>query len=139
MSHVHRGQGAKDRYIPLPKATLQRLRAHGKTHRHPCLIFPARGRSGNGAHTASTPMAKASIQGARRQAQQAAAIHKRNVCVHTLRYSYATPLLEAGVNLRVIQPYLGPAQLETTRVYLQLTQKDHDDAYQRIDGLMEDL
>ena len=139
MIHVHRGKGAKDRYVPLPKATLQHLRAHWKTHRHPRLIFPALGRSGQGARTATTPMAKASIQGALRQAKQAADIHKRNVCVHTLRHSYATHLLEAGVNLRAIQQYLGHTRLETTMVYLHLTQTGHQNAYRLIDGLMEDL
>jgi integrase/recombinase XerD len=68
-----------------------------------------------------------------------AGIHKRHVSVHTLRHCYATHLLEAGVNRRVIQPYLGHAQLETTMVYLHLTQKGQEDAYQRIDGLMEGL
>ena len=139
MSHGHRGQGAKDRYVPLPQATLARLRAHGKTHRHRRWLFPALGRSGQGARTASTPMAKASVQGALRQARVEAGIHKRHVSVHTLRHCYATHLLEAGVNRRVIQPYLGPAQLETTMVYLHLTQKGQEDAYQRINGLMEGL
>lgn len=35
MIHLHRGKGAKDRYVPLPTATLQHLRAHWRTHRHP--------------------------------------------------------------------------------------------------------
>lgn len=139
MIHVHRGKGAKDRYVPLPQTTLARLRVHWKTHRNPRLLFPALGRSGQGARTASTPMAKASVQGALRQARVDAGIHKRHVSVHTLRHCYATHLLEAGVNLRVIQQYLGHAQLETTMVYLHLTQKGQEDAYQHINGLMEGL
>jgi site-specific recombinase XerD len=43
------------------------------------------------------------------------------------------------VNLRVIQPYLGHAQIETTLVYLQLTHTGQEDAYSRINTLMEDL
>ena len=64
---------------------------------------------------------------------------KRGVSIHTLRHSYATHLLEAGVNLRVIQQNLGHSSLETTMVYLHLTRKGHEDAYALIDGLMGDL
>ena len=64
---------------------------------------------------------------------------KKAVSVHTLRHSYATHLLEAGVNLRVIQRYMGHAQLETTMVYLHLTQKGQEDACQLINQVMEGL
>ena len=47
--HVHRGKGAKDRYVPLPHSTLGLLRRHWATHRNPTLIFPAQGRNGKGA------------------------------------------------------------------------------------------
>ena len=50
---------------------------------------------------------------------------EKTVSVHTLRHSYATHLLEAGVNLRVIQKNMGHTQLETTMIYLHLTQKGH--------------
>ena len=52
MIHVHRGKGAKDRYVPLPQSTLKLLRRYWLTHRHPCLLFPALGRSGTGAKQA---------------------------------------------------------------------------------------
>jgi site-specific recombinase XerD len=139
MIHVHRGKGAKDRFVPLPEATLQRLRRHWTTHRHPRLLFPALGRGRNGAATADTPMPKSSVQGAFRQAKHEAGIQKRGVSVHTLRHAYATHLLEAGVNLRVIQQYLGHAQIETTLVYLHLTHKGQEDAYVRINTLMRGL
>ena len=64
---------------------------------------------------------------------------KRPVSIHTLRHSYATHLLEAGVNLRVIQRYMGHAQLETTMLYLHLTQKGQEDACQLINHVMEGL
>jgi site-specific recombinase XerD len=70
--------------------------------------------SGKSAPSTAQPMPKASVQGAFRQAKLAAGIDKRGVSVHTLRHSYATHLLEAGVNIRVIQQYLGHAQLEST-------------------------
>jgi len=137
MVHVHHGKGAKDRYVPLPMATLSLLRRHWCTHKNPLLIFPALGRNGKSASSAQTPMAKASVQGAFRQAKSEAGINKRRVSIHTLRHSYATHLLEAGVNLRVIQRYMGHAQLETTMVYLHLTRKGEEEAYSIIDRVMK--
>jgi site-specific recombinase XerD len=139
MIHVHRGKGAKDRFVPLPRASLDVLRTHWRSHRNPRLLFPAYGRDSRSAAGSSTPMAKSSVQGAFRRAKLEAGIHKREVSVHTLRHSYATHLLEAGVNLRVIQNHLGHTSLETTMVYLHLTRKGNEDAYALIDSVMEDL
>src|SRR6266508_3882830 len=139
MIHVHRGKGAKDRYVPLPQSTLGLLRRYWVTHRHARLVFPALGRSGTGAKQALNAMAKSSVQGAFRHAKFAAAIGKKGVAIHTLRHSYATHLLEAGINLRVIQRYMGHAQLETTMLYLHLTQKGQEDACQLINHVMEGL
>jgi integrase len=139
MIHVHRGKGSKDRFVPLPEATLQLLRRYWVTHRNPTLIFPALGRGHNLGPTSKTPMAIESVQGAFRRAKFAAGITKRRVSVHTLRHSYATHLLEAGVNIRTIQRYLGHSQLMTTMVYLHLSRKGQEDAYQRINDLMKDF
>jgi site-specific recombinase XerD len=139
MVHVHRGKGAKDRYVPLPTATLGLLRKYWVTHRNPTLLFPAIGRGHQAAPGATTPMATSSVQGAFRQAVVAAAIHKRQVSVHTLRHCYATHLLEAGVNIRTIQRYMGHTDLETTMVYLHLTQKGQEDAAQLINTVMGGL
>lgn len=136
MVHVHRGKGAKDRYVPLPHETLHLLRRYWLTHRNPILIFPALGRGHNKGPTATTPMAIDSVQGAFRRAKFAAAINKRRLSVHTLRHCYATHLLEAGVNPRIIQRYMGHSQLETTMVYFHLTQKGTEDAYHIIDQAM---
>jgi len=139
MIHVHRGKGAKDRYVQLPQPTLHWLRRYWLTHRHPRLVFPSRGHKRNDAHQATQPVAKSSVQSAFRQAKRAAGILKKGVAVHTLRHSYATHLLEAGVNLRVIQRYLGHSRLETTMLYLHLTQKGQEDACQLINHVMEGL
>ena len=139
MIHVHRGKGAKDRYLPLPQSTLHLLRRYWVTHRHPSPLFPALGRNGKGAKEAQTPMAKSSVQGAFRRAKYDAGIRKKGVSVHTLRHSYATHLLEAGVNLRIIQKNMGHTQLETTMIYLHLTQKGQEDACQLINQVMEGL
>ena len=52
------------------------------------------------------------------------------------RHSYATHLLEAGVNLRLIQQYLGHSSLNTTMVYLHLTTASQEQAIARIETLM---
>ena len=83
-------------------------------------------------------MAKSSVQGAFRSAKSEAGIRKKSVSVRTVR-QYATHLLEAGVNLRVIQSYMGHTQLETTMVYLHLTRKGQEDACQLINQVMESL
>ncbi len=135
MLHIHLGKGAKDRYIPLPKETLQLLRQYWKTHRNPRLIFPALGRGHNGGPTAVVSMNRASVQGAIVRAVRKAGIQKK-ISIHTLRHCYATHLLEQGINIRVIQRYMGHTNLETTMKYLHLTQKGQEDAYQIIDSFM---
>lgn len=136
--HVHRGKGAKDRYVPLPESTLQLLRGYWQTHRNPVLIFPALGRSGKEGPTATIPMNKSSVQGALRRVLGELKFKKR-ISVHTLRHSYATHLLEAGVNIRRIQQYLGHNSLTTTMVYLHLTTQGHQHAYGIINDLMREV
>jgi integrase len=137
--HVHRGKGAKDRYVPLPAETLRLLRTYWKTHRHPAWLFPATGRNHSQGPTAPSPMSRSSVQGAFRKAKHRAEITKMGVAIHTLRHSYATHLLEAGVNPRLIQRYLGHTQLETTMLYLHLTHKGQEEAYERLNALMHGL
>lgn len=139
MLHVHRGKGAKDRFVPLPRATLTLLRKHWKRHRNARLVFPAYGRDSRSGGSSTTPMAKSSVQGAFRRAKTQAGIHKPQVSVHTLRHAYATHLLEAGVNLRVIQKYLGHSSIETTTLYLHLTRQGEENAYALINATMEGL
>lgn len=134
--HIHRGKGAKDRYVPLPEDTYQLLRRYWATHRNPLLIFPALGRGEKEGPASTNPMAIDSVQGAFRRAKSAAGITKRRISVHTLRHCYATHLLEAGVNPRVIQRYMGHANLETTMLYFHLTQKGTEDACKIINSTM---
>lgn len=135
--HVH-GKGCKDRYVPLPQRTLQLLREHWKTHRNPVWIFPAPGRGGNLMPTNTKPMPKASVQIAFKEALKESGIKKR-ASVHTLRHSYATHLLEAGVNLRLIQIWLRHNTPTTTSVYTHLTAKAKAIATESINDLMKDL
>jgi integrase/recombinase XerD len=137
--HVHRGKGAKDRYVPLPAETLALLRTYWNTHRHTTWLFPATGRDHTHSPAAAFPMSRSSVQGAFRTATQRAGLTKTGVALHTLRHSYATHLLEAGVNPRLIQRSLGHTQLETTMIYLHLTHKGQEEASERLNTLMQGL
>lgn len=61
----------------------------------------------------------------------------KKVSTHTLRHSYATHLLEARVSLRAIQKYMGHSSLQTTLVYLHLTQTAEEDARSTIENLFQ--
>jgi site-specific recombinase XerD len=144
MIHVHRGKGARDRMVPLPQATLELLRRHWSVHRHPCRLFPALGRGNQQlwpqrAAVAVDAIRASGINDAFRQARDAAGIRKKGVSLHTLRHSYATHLLEAGVNLPAISRFLGHAQIQTTLIYVHLTHYGQAEACARINALMDTL
>jgi integrase/recombinase XerD len=120
MLHVRHGKGNKDRYVPLPDGTLVMLRQWWKMHRHSVWLFPAR-TSWLSASTASRPLDDRGVQIAFKLALQESGVSKP-ATVHTLRHSYATHLLEAGVNLRLIQAYLGHSSPQTMALYTHLTQ-----------------
>ena len=134
MVHIHRGKGAKDRYVPLPSSTLTWLRQHWVTHRHARFLFPATGRNHKQSSHATQPIQTSTVQKAMSKIVVDLEFAKR-VSIHTLRHSYATHLLEAGVSLRAIQQYLGHSNLQTTMVYLQLTDTAHANARQTIERL----
>src|SRR5215470_11922388 len=60
--HVHRGKGAKDRYVPLLEDTLALLRTYWKTHRNTTWLFPATGRDQKQSASAASPMRRTSVQ-----------------------------------------------------------------------------
>jgi len=112
--HICQGKDGKDRYVPLPSACLKLLRQHWLTHRNPLWMFPSP------VEDNQQPMNESGMQRAFQAAVQESGLHKQ-ATVHTLRHSYATHLLEAGVNLRIIQSYLGHASPATTAIYTHLT------------------
>jgi integrase/recombinase XerD len=138
MIHVRHGKGAKDRYVPLPERTLELLRQYWQQHRNPVLLFPAEGRDHIDLAQATEAMSKSSLQKAFRAALIESGNHKR-ASVHTLRHSWATHLLEAGVNLRLIQEWLGHSSPATTSVYTHLTVKAERLGTAAINQLMSDL
>jgi integrase/recombinase XerD len=130
--HIQQGKGNKDRYVPLPDPCLTMLRQHWLTHRNPVWLFP----SPNG--ESNRPMSENGLQRAFRTAVKEAGIHKK-ATVHTLRHSYATHLLEAGVNLRIIQSYLGHASPKTTSIYTHLTSITETQTRETIEKIVTSL
>ncbi len=123
--HVRCGKGRRDRYVPLPPRPLEELRSFWRTHRNPVFLFPAPERGAVAMPHASRPMNRTGVQSAFASAVRKAGIHKR-ASVHTLRHSWATHMVEAGINLRVIQLCLGHRSPETTAVYTHLTKPSTD-------------
>ena len=133
--HVHHGKGALDRYVPLPDATLTLLRAFWRTHRNPLWIFPATPKSRS---KTPGPISRSSLQSAFVRAVRQCGIRKQ-AHVHTLRHSYATHLLEAGVTLQLIQEYLGHKSARTTTLYTHLTRELREAALEPINSLTANL
>jgi len=136
--HVRSGKGAKDRYVPLPQRTLEMLRVFWPSHRNRVWLFPAAGRDAKGMPSATGPVSRASLQGAFRRALKRSGIRK-NASVHTLRHSYATHLLEVGVDLRHIQQYLGHSSPKTTALYTHLTTISEKMTAHKIERVMAKL
>ena len=133
--HIH-GKGGKDRYVPLADRTLGLLREFWKTHRSRPWLFPATppGKSGDSLQ----PLTDWSLQRAFKHALHAAGISKR-AHIHSLRHSYATHLLEMGVNLRIIQENLGHGSARTTQIYTHLTAQARAAIRDPLNELMKDL
>ncbi len=116
--HVRKGKWSKDRYIPLPQPTLTQLRTWWAMHRNPVWLFPTGGQAVRA--TATKPMSALGLYRVIEAVRQECKIEKA-ITIHTFRHAYATHLYEDGVNLRLIQKYLGHASLSTTAKYLHET------------------
>ena len=136
--HVRRGKGHKDRLIPLPPKTLMLLRERWVSHRNPRWLFPREGRNHQQSATAGRPMSASTVQDCIKKVVDQLGWAKRGLSTHTLRHCYATHLLEAGVNLRQIQKYLGHRTLQSTTIYLHLTTVGEEIAVAKINSLMTD-
>ena len=110
--HVRLGKGGKDRFVPIAPRLLKLLRAWWLLHRSKTWLFP-------GAKP-DQPLNAGSVQRLCRKAVTRAGL-KKPATMHTLRHSYATHLLEAGVDVVTLQRLLGHASLETTSRYLHLS------------------
>jgi len=127
---VRNGKGGKDRDVPLPEKTLEHLRAYWAVFRPRPWLFPAK--------DGAKPLSDTSLQKTFKAALRQSGIEKK-ASIHTLRHSYATALLEKGVDLRVIQEILGHKSPQTTTIYTHLTQKTVERLHSSVNDLMSEL
>ena len=133
MIRVAQGKGRKDRYVMLSETLLATLRQYWSQCRPDPWLFPGQ--------DPSRPLTCESIEKLFARARQKAGIGK-HVYPHTLRHSFATHLLERGVNIRVIQRLLGHRSLRSTEIYTHVaqsyvrdTKSPLDDLLPRVDGI----
>ncbi len=111
--HVKQGKGKKDRYVVLSNYIAQSFEKYLTEVKPQVYLFEGL--------TPGEPMGERSVQYVINEALQKTTI-KKSVSMHTLRHSYATHLLEDGVNIQTIQKLLGHADMRTTLVYLHVAQ-----------------
>jgi integrase/recombinase XerD len=124
------GKGDKERQVPLPEPVLIELRNLWKIHRHPRWLFPSKRRDG--------PITREALWHTFHLAAQDARID-RPVSPHTLRHSYATRLLENGVDTRVVQILLGHVSIATTAGYTHLIEPARGPLKALLDTMMRGL
>ncbi len=124
------GKRNKERCVPLPAPLLDPLRRLWATHRSRDWLFPAR--HGRG------PMARKTLQLTFRDACDTIGLNP-HLSSHSLRHAYATRLLEAGVDLRMVQVLLGHGSIRSTQLYTHLTDPMRAKLHERVDTLFSGL
>ena len=124
------GKRNKERLLPLTQPVLNMLRYVWKQRKHPIWLFP---RHDGTDHVVHTTISKAF------KAARNAALLEETFTPHVLRHSFATQLLEMGIDIRVIQILLGHASLRSTQVYLHLTEPVKEEVRRTLTGIFHDL
>jgi len=129
---IRSGKGKKDRYVPIPEKCLELLGEFWCSHKNKTWVFPATEKQKDRSGT----MSRRAVQGVFKCVVDSTGIKKSPVSIHTLRHCYATHLLDAGMNISVIQRLLGHASLSTTVKYLHLTEYGHQNISSIINNVM---
>jgi len=124
------GKGNKERLLPLPTPILYQLRDIWKLHKHPQWIFPNKTRTN---HIIPSVLYK-TFDDALTQAGLNPAVSP-----HTLRHSYATRLMDHGVDIGIVQLLLGHSSLKSTVIYIHLSEVNRQKIRGFLDDFMADL
>jgi len=133
--HVRRGKGGKDRYVPFGKILSRGLKKYLEVEKPTKWLFNGKpeGRAGG---DFDSRYSQRGVQWAVKQAKKDAGILKE-MTVHTLRHTYATHLLESGLDIMSIKDLQGHASIETTMVYLHVAQFESKPVHGPLDSLYE--
>jgi integrase/recombinase XerD len=126
MIHIRQGKGKKDRYVPLGEHLARGLKKYLDGEKPVKWIF-----NGKDHHQ---PFSPRGTQWVVREATKKTGI-KKHVSVHTLRHTYATHLLEQGLDIVSIKELLGHAHIETTMVYLHVAKAGRQRPFSPLDKL----
>ena len=124
--HVRGGKGKKDRYVVLSNFIIQKMPLYLSEVKPQVYLFEGL--------TAAQPMGSRSIQYVIHENIQKTTIRKK-VSMHTLRHSFATHLLEDGVDVHTIQRQLGHSDIKTTIIYLHVAQVHYSLSHSPLDSL----
>jgi site-specific recombinase XerD len=124
------GKGNKQRALPLAEPVLAMLREVWKIHRNPTWLFPNR--------KGTTHLSRRTARAAFNAARTACGFDDR-FTPHTLRHSFATKLLEKGVDIRLVQILLGHSSIHTTEIYTHLSEPLRRDLRQLLGGFFAGL
>jgi integrase/recombinase XerD len=124
------GKGNKERLVPLPQPVLDALGQVWRAHRNHRWLFPNR--------HGDAPVNQRVLSDSFAAAASAAGIQRR-VTPHALRHSYATRLIENGVDIRIVQILLGHASITSTAIYTHLTTPTRTSLNGLLDRLMTGL
>lgn len=127
--HIRNGKGRKARYATIAESLFPLLKNYHQTYR-PKLYFIENPNGG--------PYSAESIRAFLKKGAKNAGITKA-VTPHTLRHSYATHLLEQGIDIRYIQELLGHSRPETTMIYTHVTRKDLQEIKSPLDNAIKKL
>ncbi len=126
--HVVQGKGRKDRYTILSEVALKVLREYVREYKPAEWLFQG--------EQAGRHITERTVQRAFENAKENAGIQKK-VSVHSLRHSFATHLLEGGIDLRYIQELLGHQSSKTTEIYTHVTKKSIRSIASPLDKIMD--
>lgn len=129
MLHIREGKGRKDRYVPLGVHLVRGIATYFEAEPPSIWLFNGRDNTGQLQQFSET-----GVQWVINQATRKAGIKKR-VTSHVLRHTYATHLLEMGMDIMTLKEQLGHVDIKTTLIYLHVAQLGRDKAFSPLDKL----
>ena len=133
--HVVQGKGKKDRYLPLSEHLIRGLKGYIEAEKPQIWLFNGKPEIGaNGAF--DYRYSQRAVQWAVKEISKQAGIGK-DIHVHTLRHTYATHLLEDGLDIITVKDLMGHSRIETTMEYLHVARSNPTRAFSPLDTLFE--